>query len=208
MSYAPAPARLLPAFSDDWRRWVAENLMLDVGPMPWSQHWWPTARRHKTTREVQALANTPFGRRAPGAQHPLHNRLASATGCWTSTANRNATASSSGAIERRLPADAREFTNVLSCQPAGDHISGMPDNWLAMPLEFRLPAPAFRRARRVEVQMGAQPRRQLRDQPAAAQAADPAWRLHRWVLLAGSSNDFYMTANNSSHNKQAARELW
>lgn len=211
MSYAPAPARLLPAFSDDWRRWVAENLMLDVGPdavvATLVANGFPAAQ---ATREVQQALASPYLAGARQGRSILHNRLAKRD--WLldiyRKLNRQRDGEGSGAIERRHRLTRDEFYQQYYLANRPVIISGMLDNWPAM---HRWNFDYLRQhfgEREVEVQMG-------RNRDVDYEINSPQHKqLIRFgdyidmVLLAGNSNDFYMTANNSSRNKQALRELW
>lgn len=211
MNNASASARLLPAFSDDWRRWIAENLMLDVGSdavvATLVANGFPAAQ---ATCEVQEAQASPYLAGARQGRSILHNRLAKRD--WVldiyRKLNRQRDGEGHGAIERRHRLTRDEFYQQYYLVNRPVIISGMLDNWPALHCwNFDYLRQHFGN-RAVEVQMG-------RNRDANYEINSPQHKqLIRFgdyidmVLLAGSTNDFYMTANNSSRNKEALRELW
>lgn len=211
MELAQAPARVLPAFTDEWRRWIAENLLLDVGPdaivatlMANGFHVALAAR------EVQQALASPYLAGARQGRGILQNRLAKRD--WVldiyRKLNRQRDGEGPGAIERRQQLTRDEFYQQYYLANRPVIISGMLDHWPAL---HRWNFDYLRQhvgEREVEVQMG-------RDRDADFEINSPQHKqLIRFgdyidmVLLSGQTNDFYMTANNSSRNKQALRELW
>lgn len=211
MSLAQASARLLPAFSDDWRRWIAENLMLDVGPetviATLVANGFPVA---VATREVQHALASPYLAGARQGHGILQNRLAKRE--WVldiyRKLNRQRDGEGVGAIERRHQLTRDEFYQQYYLANRPVIITGMLEHWPAMQRwNFDYLRQHFGECE-VEVQMG-------RNRDANYEINSPQHKRQirfsdyiDMVLLAGSTNDFYMTANNSSRNKEALRGLW
>lgn len=211
MKLAHTPAQRLPAFTDEWRRWIAENLLLEVDPdaivATLMANGFPVALAACEVR--QALAS-PYLAGARQGQGILQNRLAKRE--WVldiyRKLNRQRDGEGPDAIERRQQLTRDEFYQqyYLSNRPV--IISGMFDHWPALQRwNFDYLRQHFGE-REVEVQMG-------RNRDPNFEINSPQHKqLIRFgdyidmVLLSGHTNDFYMTANNSSRNKQALRELW
>lgn len=211
MSPAQASARLLPAFSDDWRRWIAENLMLDVGPETvigtLVANGFPVV---VAAREVQHALASPYLAGARQGRGILQNRLAKRE--WVldiyRKLNRQRDGEGVGAIERRHRLTRDEFYQQYYLANRPVIITGMLEHWPAMQRwNFDYLRQHFGECE-VEVQMG-------RNRDANYEINSPQHKRQilfsdyiDMVLLAGSTNDFYMTANNSSRNKEALRGLW
>jgi ribosomal protein L16 Arg81 hydroxylase len=193
------------AVDDEWRRWIAENLMLDnavesiFNAMTANGFAAQDARR-----EIDAALSSPYVR---GSER-LRNRLKKRDwmlGVYRTLYRMRASA---GRVERRERLGADEFFEQYYYQNRPVVMTGMLDDWPAMRL-WRL---AYFRERfgdrEVEVQVG-------RDSDPDFEVNQPrlrrTMRFRDYVDLVertSPTNDFYMTANNTSHNRDALAELW
>lgn len=190
---------------DEWRRWIAENLMLDAAPQTLIVVM--TARGiapEEAAREVDSALNSPYLRGSERVRNRLKKRE------WQLAVYRkiNRLHPRSGEVERRHKLPRAEFLEDYYSTNRPVIITGMMDDWPALrkwTLDYF--SAAFG-DREVEVQMG--------------RKAEDNYELHREKYLsrmkfadyvekvrtAGVTNEFYLTANNNSHNKSVMPELW
>nr|WKF58013.1 hypothetical protein HUO10_002509 [Paraburkholderia busanensis] len=193
------------SFDDDWRRWIAENLLLDAAPAALREalieHGFDAAQ---AAREIDAVLASPYFH---GATR-LRNRLRKRDWILSVYGTLDRMRADSGEIERRerLPRD--EFFEQYYCRNRPVIITGAFDFWLARTAwnfdYFRERCGECE----VEVQFG-------RESDADYEINQP--RLRRSMRFAdyvdlversGPTNDFYMTANNTSKNRAALAALW
>lgn len=192
------------AMGDDWRCWLAENLMLGGAPdalaTQLTQHLGITPAAAQ--QEVQAALASPYLR---GARR-LRNRLQ----------KRDWQLAIAAQLSRLLPAELPRRSRLDSPTFLREHyaanrpviITGMLDDcaarqrwsldWLSAQFGERL----------VEVQFG---RNADDDYELNSIAHKRTMRFGDYIALLqqqGRSNDFYMTANNHSRNRAALAELW
>jgi hypothetical protein len=197
VAYAPV--------TDEWRRWVAENLILGASTdsilkMMIDRGLSPTA----SESEINLALQSPYLR---GAER-LRNRLSKREWLLGAYRKLGRLHPRSDQIDRRHRLARDEFVERYYCPNRPVVITGMIDEWPA----FRKWNLAYLRRefghREVDVQSG---------RTASANYEADRDRFRRKMLFAdfidkvsnsGASNDIYMTAANSSVNKAALPELW
>ena len=196
---APQQAQL----SDDWRRWIAENLMLGSAP--------DTITSILTKSGVplpQALAEVSLAMASPYVQGGLRLRNRLAKRDWVLGTHARLKRMAPPAIVRKhkLPADAFLREHYSASEPV--IITGMLDDCVAR-TRWNLDDFAARFAERVvEVQFGRDQDDKYEMNSIAHKRKMPFGEYVELVRNAGTTNDFYMTANNDSQNRQALQELW
>ncbi|MDE1181470.1 cupin-like domain-containing protein [Paraburkholderia sp.] len=200
-----------PAIDDAWRRWIAENLLLDASPDALHavlvQHGFAA---HDASREVDAALASPYFQGGARLRNRVRKRDWALSVYSALGRMRDGTTGTDGnvVIERRdrLPRDV--FFNEYYCQNRPVVITGAFDAW---PARTQWNFDYFR-ARcgdcEVEVQFG-------RDADANYEVNQPqlkrTMRFGDYIDLiesSGPTNDFYMTANNTSKNRASLAALW
>jgi|GEM_PF-117024 len=196
-----APLRV----DDEWRRWIAENLLL--GSSPESIQAAMTERGisvQEASHEIQLALQSAY---LKGAER-LRNRLKKRD--WLLTAYRkiNRLHPESREVVRRHKLSREEFLNNYYTTNRPVIITGMMEDWPAMQkwnLDY------FSKNwgdREVEVQFG---RNSSERYEIEREKYLRTMRFAEFIAMvgnAGISNDFYLTANNNSFNKKALPELW
>jgi hypothetical protein len=191
--------------NDDWRRWIAENLL--VGQRPESVIETMIARGFSTQEamhEVRSALISPYVRGAQLLLERLKKRD------WLLAVYRKSRRldRQSSEIDRRHRLSRAEFLSEYYALNRPVVITGMMDDWPAMRtwnLDY------FSRVfgdREVEVQMG---RLAAANYEIESQKHVGKIRFGEFiekVRAAGETNDFYLTANNNSSNRRALAELW
>src|SRR5471032_3612092 len=178
--------------SREWRRWIAENLMLGSHPsalMPVLQN--AGIAEKLARREVELALQSPY---LAGAVR-LSNRLAKRD--WVIDIQRRLNQLRSPEIPRRHQLPAQAFLDEFYSLNQPVIITGMMDGWPARskwsPAYFR-----ERYAERVvEVQFGREADAQYEMNSLAHKRKMAFGEYASLVESSGQSNDFYMTANNS-----------
>lgn len=187
--------------SDDWKRWIAENLMLGAQPSTLApillQAGVPNARA-----EIEAALRSPY---LQGARR-LHNRIAKRD--WLLSIPARLERLGPAHIERkqRLDGDAFLHQHYRSNTPV--ILTGLLDDCAA---RTRWSLDYFQRQfgeRMVEVQFGRNADPQYEQNSIAHKRHMRFGSYVELVRDGGHTNDFYMTANNGQHNGQALHELW
>jgi hypothetical protein len=202
---APPPPAAAPARLDDqWRRWIAENFLLGTAPEAIAER---LVRRGAppalAAAEVEAAVNSPYLR---GAE-VLQNRLAKRDWLLWLEARHQAADPGLGAVPRLDSPSPDAFQRL--CWGAGRPalIGGWLDDWPARrwtPERLRaLPADTM-----VEVQMGREANADYEAQCLDHRKRVPLERLLLMLAQDRPTNDFYVTANNSGHNRAALGPLW
>ncbi|WP_118181825.1 cupin-like domain-containing protein [Paraburkholderia phosphatilytica] len=193
------------SFDDEWRRWIAENLMLDGQPDSIRAVLLANGFGEvDATREIEAVLASPY---FLGANR-LRNRLRKRDWMLSVYGALNRMRAGGATIERRATLSRGEFHEQYYVQNRPVIITGMFDDW---PARSRWNFDYFR-ARcgdaEVEVQFG-------RDTDPSYEINQPTlrrtMRFRDYVDLierSGPTNDFYMTANNTSQNRVALAALW
>ena len=205
---AVAAARSAPArpIDDEWRRWIAENLMLGgtrevLFPVLVENGF----SREDSAREIELAARSPYLR---GAER-LANRLRKRDWLIATYRKLHRMHPRSGEVERRDRPSRAEFLADYYSANRPVIITGMMGDWPAI-RKWGLDYFSERFGdREVEVQFG-------------RNAATVNYEIEREkfartlrfsdfierVRSAGVTNDFYMTANNNSNNKKVLAGLW
>jgi hypothetical protein len=199
------PASSFRPVTDDWRRWIAENLMLGASQNSILNAMVESGLSPQdSTREINMALESPY---LKGAER-LCNRLNKRE--WLLAAYRKLSRlrSHSDEIERRHQLKREEFLECYYCANRPVIITGMLDDWPALrkwSLDY------FARefgAREVDVQCG-------RSASANYEADREKYRRKMnfsefidQVRTSGASNDIYITASNTSANKAVLPELW
>ena len=194
------PARL----DDAWRRWIAENILLGTAPELVAQRLIERgAPPALAAAEVEGCINSPYLR---GAE-VLQSRLAKRDWLLWLQARHEAADPALAEVPRLHAPTPEAF--VRACWGAGRPalITGWLDDWPARqwtPERLRaLPADTM-----VEIQMGREANDNYEPQCLDHKKLVPLDRLLLMLAQDRATNDFYITANNSGHNRQALRPLW
>jgi hypothetical protein len=190
---------------DEWRRWIAENLMVGAAPEGVRDAMIGAGvSGEEATREVDLALQSPYMK----GSALLLNRLKKRDWQLATYRKLNRMSAQSGEIERRHRLPRAEFLEEYYSTNRPVIITGMMDDWPAMK-RWNLDYFAQRFGdREVEVQFGrsAADNYEIEREKYLTRMkfADYVARLR----TAGVTNDFYMTANNNSLNKQTLPELW
>jgi hypothetical protein len=199
---APAVGR---PFDDEWRRWIAENLLVGAHPQGIMQVLTSTGfSPQDSAREIKLAEQSPYLR---GAEL-LRNRLRKREWVLAIYRKLNRLHPEGSSIERRHRPSRDEFFREYYMANRPVIITGMMDDWPAM-RKWSLDYFAEKFGdREVEVQLNrdASPNYEI-------QSDRHSGRLRfgefiEKVRNAGQTNDFYLTANNDSSNRKALPELW
>ena len=187
----------------NWRRWIAENLMLGTPPdalIPILVQSGISAGEAR--REIELAINSPY---LHGAKR-LANRLAKRN--WVLAIQQQLNKLGDNAIERRERLSGDEFLQRYYRLNQPVIITGMLEHFEAR-TRWNLDYFAQRFAERVvEVQFGRNADDKYEMNSIAHKRQMTFGEYVELVRSAGASNDFYMTANNDSRNREALKELW
>ena len=189
---------------DEWRCWIAENLVLGTIPECILRTLVAHGMAESIARaELDKALASPY---LDGARH-LRNRLAKYA--WVLDIHRklNRLHPQRIAVERRLKLGAGEFLNDYYATNRPVIITGMM-NWPALQ---RWSCEYLRERcgeRMVEIQIGRNSDTKYEINQSTLKRLMKFADYVGLVERAGITNDFYMTANNNSHNGQALSELW
>lgn len=193
----------LSKIDDNWRRWIAENLMLGTHPSALVDILGKAGIDNVLAlTEVDAAMRSPY---LQGARR-LANRVAKRD--WVLTIQSQLNRISDDGIPRRHKLSGDDFLREFYRTNRPVIITGMLDHYAA---RSKWNLDYFKEHfadRMVEVQFGRE--------------ADPQYELNSiahkkqiafgdyvdMVRSCGSSNDFYMTANNDARNRDSLKELW
>ncbi len=188
---------------DGWRSWIAENLMLGTDPTQIAQVLMQNGASHlESVKEIDAALKSPYLRGATRLRSRMTKRD------WVLNIYRKLNRLRPATIARRDKLSREEFLRDYYQTNTPVIITGMMDDWPALKkwdLDFFQQHFA---SRIVEVQFG---RNDDADYEMNSIAHKRKMTFGEYVDLvrhAGVSNDFYMTANNDSLNRQALGELW
>jgi hypothetical protein len=190
---------------DDWRRWIAENLMLGL-PSESLVHAMTTSgfSRAEAAREIEAALQNPFFK----ASELLLNRLKKRDWLLAVYRKCNRLHPQSAAIERRQKLSRDDFLAGYYSTNRPVIITGMMEDWPALTrwnLEY------FSQKfgdRSVEVQMGRTAGTNYETQREKYIHRIRFGDFVEKMRTAGETNDFYLTANNNSANRSILPELW
>jgi len=198
------PARLTPALSDEWRSWIAENLILgataeDVAAQLRQHLQIPVAAG---MREIGIALNSPY---LKGARR-LRNRLEKRD--WLLNIPSQLSKLSPIDIPRRARLTTEDFLRDHYATNRPVIITGMLDDcsaltkWTLDWLESQFGD------RTVEVQLGRNADENYELNSIAHKREMSFGEYVRMIRTCKKTNDFYMTANNDSRNREALSELW
>ncbi len=194
---------------DEWRRWIAENLMLEIPPDNVLQTL--VANGFSSTdgaAEVAQALRSPYFR----AADRLRNRLRKRNWLLASYRKLDRLRPGSGEIQRRHKLSRGEFLEGYYSLNRPVLISGMIDDWPALQ-KWSLDFFSERFGdREVEVQVDRKAAGHYDELERMNYArTNRTMRFSEFIdklRTAGVTNDFYMTANNSASNQNALPELW
>lgn len=192
-------------FDDEWRRWVAENLMLGASPASIAEVLAANGfSPHVASMEIDATRLSPYFR----ASEVLRNRLRKRDWLLACYRKLERLRPGSGEIERRHRPTRDEFLREYYASNRPVIITGAMDDWPAMTKWSLDYFAATCGDREVDVQMrrNSAPNYEINSDQFVGRL-----RFGDFVQMvrdAGDTNDFYMTANNNSQNRQALGELW
>jgi hypothetical protein len=196
-------AQAKPRVDANWRRWIAENLMLGTPPPALTSvlvvNGISAAEAHS---EIEAALHSPY---LQGARR-LANRVAKRD--WVLNIQSQLNRLGDDAIPRRERLTGEQFLQQHYRINRPVIITGMLEHFPARS-KWNLDYFAERFADRlVEVQFGRDADPQYELNSIAHKRQIPFGDYVEMVRNSGSSNDFYMTANNDSKNRAALKELW
>ncbi|CDG84084.1 transcription factor jumonji jmjC domain protein [Janthinobacterium agaricidamnosum NBRC 102515 = DSM 9628] len=189
--------------SDQWRGWIAENLILGTAPgslIPILMQ--SGISEHVATLEVALALKSPY---LQGANR-LKNRLLKRD--WVLGIQCKLNRLRAPQIERRHQLTAQEFLDEYYSINQPVIITGMMEDW---PARQKWSADYFRgkfSEREVEVQFGRNADDNYELNSIAHKRKMAFGDYVELVQNSGKTNDFYMTANNDSLNRRALTELW
>jgi hypothetical protein len=200
---ASKAAHVATKVSHDWRRWIAENLLLGTHPATLVEVLVAQQiDRHEAIIEVDAAMKSPY---LQGAGR-LKNRLAKRN--WIVDIQAKLNRLRPLEISRRHKLTASEFLLEYYSTNRPVIITGMMDDW---PARQKWSLDYFRQHfanRMVEVQFGRDNDADYEMNSIAHKRKMPFGEYVDLIEAAGQTNDFYMTANNDSKNREALQELW
>jgi hypothetical protein len=192
-------------FDDEWRRWIAENLL--VGATPESVYGVLVSNGFVPDEALLEIDETLLSPVFRGAEL-LTNRLRKRDWILSIYRKLSRLDPRSRALERRHRLSREEFLGEYYATNRPVIITGMMEDWPARS-KWSLDFFAARFGdREVEVQM---------NRNSSANYETESERYVRRITFgdfiarvrsAGETNDFYMTANNDSHNRRVLSELW
>ncbi|UXY14903.1 cupin-like domain-containing protein [Chitiniphilus purpureus] len=203
MNHTVASETASQAMTDEWRRWIAENLILGNDPQQLYHTLVGAGFGEAVARaEVQQAQASPY---LAGAQR-LKNRLAKHD--WVLDCQRQLNQLRNPEIPRRHRLGADEFFELYYSANRPVIITGMLEDWPAMQkwnLDY------FRAGWgdcEVEVQFGRNADEHYELNKTAHRRMMRFGDFVDLVATSGRTNDFYMTANNNSHNQRVLSTLW
>lgn len=188
---------------DEWRRWIAENLLLDSDPQDMYQQMLRAGiPGDEAARELRQASGSPY---IAGAQR-LRNRLAKHD--WVLDSQRRLNRLLTPEIPRRHRLSREDFLRDHYSAGRPVIITGMMDDWPALSKWNLDHFQAQLGERIVEVQFGRNTDAQYEINKTAHRKTMPFGDYVRLVQESGHNNDFYMTAYNEGQNRSALAELW
>ncbi|MFZ6711186.1 cupin-like domain-containing protein [Undibacterium sp. TC9W] len=200
--HAPIKQTAQP-MSDEWRRWIAENLLLGAHPATLENVLQKNSFSLHTARlEISAALSSPYFQGVLRLKNRLDKRD------WVLAISAKLDQIQPLVLERQHQLSGEQFLHDYYQQNRPVIITGMLDD---CPARSRWNLAWFREhfsERQVEVQFG---RNSDANYEMNSIAHKRQMRFGEYVDLVektGHSNDMYMTANNDSSNRNALNELW
>ncbi|AGA25412.1 cupin-like domain-containing protein [Singulisphaera acidiphila] len=190
---------------DEWRRWIAENLLLDLSRESIIASMVDEGiTLEEANREVDLATQSPYLKGANLLRHRLKKRD------WQLSNYRklNRLHRASGTIERRHKLSRGEFLDQYYSTNRPVIITGMMNDWPAM-RKWNLDY--FSQCfgdREIEIQFGRSAGENYEIEREKYTRKLKMADFVQMVRNAENTNDFYLTANNNSSNKNALPELW
>jgi hypothetical protein len=196
-----APQRV----DDEWRRWIAENLMIGHEPESLIEAMgFSGFSPDEAAAEIEAAMRSPYVQ----ASELLLNRLRKRDWLLAVYRKSNRLHPKSTEIERRHKLSRDEFLHEYYSTNRPVVITGMMDDWPALQ---RWNLDYFARTfgdRVVEIQMGRTAGANYEMEREKFAQRIRFGDFIEMVQKAGETNDFYLAANNSSANRAVLSELW
>lgn len=195
--------------TDDWRRWIAENLSLDVDPNGVYQVLVANGIPEATaTKEINLALTSPYLAGARQAGQRMKNRLKKHD--WVLDIHRtlNRQTPNGDVIERQHRLTREEFYQRYYLLNKPIIITGMLDDWPAM---SKWNLNYFKETvgdKVVQVQHGRNTDANYEINTTQHRKSMTMREYVELIESAGKTNDFYMTANNTSSNRAELSELW
>jgi hypothetical protein len=192
-----------PGLDEHWRRWIAENLLLGCQP--------DTVAASLLQAGIdagQARAEIAMAMRSPylqGAQR-LRNRLAKRD--WVIDIQSRLDRIAPAQVPRHHRPSGDVFFDAYYRRNLPVVITGMLDDCAAMTKWSVVYFQQHYGAREVEVQFGREADPQYEQNSIRHKRVMRFGDYADLVQNSGRTNDFYMTANNDTSNREALRELW
>jgi hypothetical protein len=184
--------------NDEWRRWIAENLLLGGTPQTISAAMVKAGFKEiQATDAIREAVASPY---LAGADR-LKSRLAKRE--WLIETRRRLERLSTAGIERRRGLSAEDFFHDYYSAGRPVILSGLLENWPAMHkwnLRFLLDHYG---EKDVEVQVNREQNPLYEQNKARHQKIMRFGDFLSWIDSGVSSNDMYLTASNSAHNRSA-----
>lgn len=200
---ATPQTRLPVQIDDDWRRWIAENLLLDGQPEDlFARMLAAGVEPAEAARELRQAQTSPY---VAGARR-LKNRLAKHD--WVLDNQRRLNRLLPLEVPRQHKMSADDFLRDYYTTGRPVLITGMMDDW---PARAKWNLDYFQSRfgeRRVEIQAARNSDARYELDKTAHKQTLPFGEFVEQVRAAGHENDFYMTAYNEGPNRQALAELW
>jgi hypothetical protein len=207
---APAPAEARQAVApgmvnDEWRRWIAENLMVGSPPEGIRDAMVATGiSREEAMHEVELAQKSPYIQ----GSTLLLNRLKKRDWLLATYRKLNRLDPHASAIERRHRLSRAEFLEKYYSTNRPVIITGMMYDWPAMQKWNLDYFTQHFGDREVSVQFGRTASDNYEIEREKYQTKLKFGEFVTKVRTAGVTNDFYMTANNNSENKKELAGLW
>jgi hypothetical protein len=203
--YTPVDSMTQNRANDEWRRWIAENLMVGQSPESLVETMMSSGfSPQESVREVQAAVDSPYVK----SSQLLLSRLRKRDWVLAVYRKSNRLHPQADDIERRHRLSRTEFLGEYYALNRPVIITGMMDDWPAM-RKWNLDyfAETFG-DREVEVQMGRTAGANYEIEREKFASKIRFGDFVEKVRTAGDTNDFYLTANNNSSNRKVLTELW
>jgi hypothetical protein len=197
------------SINDDWRRWIAENLSLDIDPNGIYQALVANGvAESEAAREMNLALASPYLLGARQASQRIKNRLKKHD--WVLDIHRilNRQTPHSDIIERRHRLSREEFYQRYYLLNKPVIITGMLEDWPALAKwNFNY----FKETvgeKQVEVQHGRSSDANYEINTTQLRKSMTMREYVELIETSGVTNDFYMTANNTSSNRAQLGDLW
>jgi hypothetical protein len=197
------------SINDDWRRWIAENLSLDIPPNDLFQVLLTNGvTEAEAIHELKLALANPYLLGARQANLRLKNRLKKHD--WVLDIHRTLQRQTPNGdvIERHNRLSREEFYRDYYLQNKPVIITGMLDDWPALSKWDFTYLKETVGDKEVQVQLGRSNDANYEINTTQLRKTMPMRDYVNLIETSGVTNDFYMTANNTSSNRAALADLW